>query len=386
MGETINNAKRRSHGESRQALERSIGRKLDEEPLELEQFADLHYARYAKDTKDVPRGTVLLLEGEEEPLRQIAGFPHVPRTYRLARGVERAFGDRPFHVEEKIDGYNVRLACTEGRVLALTRGGFVCPVTTEWAELWQENAGLGAFFADHPYWVICAEVIGDNPYNAQRDPRLPPGLHLRIFDIRDASGHVQRVTDRYKLIDRYELPSVPRLGVYTSDQMERLYDLLRSLNSEHREGVVLKHANGRQTLKFVTPMTELSDIVDNVPIAFDVGHPYFTNRIFRVLAFVRELGLDEEHYSYLLGRAFMDGYREVEQESEARVEFTVYCRRWESWEAVAGQIGSAVDVERIKIDEAEIDGHRMHRITFGRYYRKSTRRFDRMLSGHGHVD
>jgi putative ATP-dependent DNA ligase len=304
----------------------------------------------------------------------------------LARGIHRLFGKREFYAEEKIDGYNIRIAYQDGWILAFTRGGFVCPLTTEWAQLWWERDGLGRFFAENPEHVLCGEVTGDNPYNNQRDPRDRPGLNLQIFDIRDDRGKVYPVGKRYELVDRYGLPTVPRLGTFTAGQIDTLYERVRELNRNHREGVVLKHRNGRQHLKFVTPENELSDIEDNVPVAFDVGHPYFTNRIFRALLFVRELGLDEEEYSCRLGCAFMEGYKEVERDPEATLDYTVYCRLWDTWEQLAERIGSAVKLERLETEETELEGRGMYRIRFRRHFKKSTRRFTDMVSGRSHVD
>lgn len=68
-------------------------------------------------------------------------------------------GRRSFYAEEKLDGYNVRLFCHNGAYYALTRGGFVCPFTTEWAEIWAQRHGLGAFFRDHPNQVLCGEGV-----------------------------------------------------------------------------------------------------------------------------------------------------------------------------------------------------------------------------------
>jgi putative ATP-dependent DNA ligase len=360
---------------------------LPSEPVVFEEWAGIPFARYDKDTHDVARGTILFLNpATGEVTRTVPGFPHVPRTYQLARGIEALFGKSRFFAEEKIDGYNIRLAYHRGTVPAFTRGGFVCPLTSEWAEIWWDRDGLGAFFRNHPDHVLCGEVVGDNPYNIQRDPSIPAGLHLRIFDIREPGGESLPVEERYELIDRYELPTVPRIGTYNIAQLDELYESLRSLNEEGREGVVLKHENGREHLKFATPESELSDIRDNVPIAFDVGHAYFTNRVFRALLFVEELGLDHDHYAARLGEAFMNGFRRVETDPQADQQYVIYVRRWETWEALAARIGSAVPLQDVDVEDTELEGTTMRRITFHRHFKKSSRRFEEMLSGKAHID
>lgn len=68
----------------------------------------------------------------------------------------------------------------------------MCPLTSGWPEIWWDRNGLGAFFRNHPDHLLCGEVVGDNPYNIQRDPSIPAGLHLRIFDIRNPGGADRR--------------------------------------------------------------------------------------------------------------------------------------------------------------------------------------------------
>src|SRR3990170_3311551 len=126
----------------------------------------------------------------------------------------------------------------QGQLLALTRGGFVCPFTSEWAEIWWQRYNLERFFVTYPDYVLFGEVLGDNPYNSQRDPTIPPGLYFFIFEIMRSDGEFLRVHDRYELVESYELPTVPLLGQFTSDRIDELFEILRDLNNKEREGVV----------------------------------------------------------------------------------------------------------------------------------------------------
>jgi putative ATP-dependent DNA ligase len=348
-------------------------------------YEDLDYRRYTKDTGEYSRGTVLLPE-EDGGERTISGFPHVPRTYRLYPGVHRNFPGSSFYVEEKIDGYNARILSHRGRLLAFSKGGFVCPFTTEWTSIWSEQSDLKGYFQDHPEHVLCGEVIGDNPYNNQRDELVGPGLHLRIFDIRDEHSRFLPVEERYDLCDEYELPGVPRLGIYSEDQLEELAELLRDLNAREREGVVLKRKDSSSPLKYVTPAGELEDIVDNLRIAFDVGFAFFLHRILRSVAAARELGLPEDQFSYDLGEAFIEGYEPIEDPEEVTDHYRIFVQRRETWEALKERIGSAVEIRTGEIEEEELHGRRMLRVEFDRIYRRSTRRFRRIARGRPHVD
>ena len=64
-------------------------------------------------------------------------------------------------VEEKMNGYNVRVAQVNGEILAITRSGYICPYTTERA-----NVKLNLeFFEAFPELVLYGEMVGpDNPY------------------------------------------------------------------------------------------------------------------------------------------------------------------------------------------------------------------------------
>ena len=348
-------------------------------------FRELAYRRYTKDTGQYSRGTILL-PGEEGEEKIIPGFPHVPRTYRLYPGVHRHFPGAEFYVEEKIDGYNVRIASHRGQLLAFSKGGFVCPFTTEWTSIWAEQTGLKRFFSEHPGHVICGEVIGDNPYNNQRDELVGPGLHLRVFDIMDDRSRFLPVEERYALCDTYDLPGVPRLGIYSEARLDELADLLRELNAREREGVVLKRGDSSAPLKYVTPASELEDIVDNLRIAFDVGFAFFLHRILRSVAAARELGLPEDEFSYDLGEAFVEGYEPIEDPEEVTDHYRIYVKERATWEALKERIGSAVEVRTDEIEEEELEGRPMLRVEFDRIYRRSTRRFRRIARGRPHVD
>lgn len=246
---------------------------MDTEHIE---YRDIAYERYKKDRDEV-RGTLSFLGSDNATvLRKIPGFPHIKRVYRLEEGINRLFGNAPFWVEEKIDGYNVRIFQYQQKLYATTRGGFICPFTTEWASIWDQDYGLKAFFNDFPGYVLCGEVTGDNPYNWQRDPELPPGAHFYVFEIFDHAGNFLLPEDRYKLLRQYNIPAVPVLGKYTSRDMDQLYDLLRDLNARSREGVVLKSAKDRRILKFVTPESDLQDIEDTLRIGFDLSSGFFS--------------------------------------------------------------------------------------------------------------
>jgi len=97
---------------------------LKKNKLKSEVYGDLEYLRFTDDFKDIPRGTVLLKD------TILWGYPHIGRIFQLSTGIREQF-EGPFWVEEKVDGYNVRVFTHNGDVYALTRGGYVCAFTTD---------------------------------------------------------------------------------------------------------------------------------------------------------------------------------------------------------------------------------------------------------------
>jgi len=358
-----------------------------ERGVEQREYNGLKYWRYTDDIGTTLRGTVILFDPSgQRPVRTIPGFPHIKRVYRLRPGVQRFFHTNPFFVEEKLDGYNVRLLVHQGQLLALTRGGFVCPFTSEWAEIWWQRYKLGRFFVTYPDYVLFGEVLGDNPYNSQRDPTIPPGLYFFIFEIMRSDGEFLRVHDRYELVESYELPTVPLLGQFTSDRIDELFEILRDLNNKEREGVVFKANTSKKTMKFVTPRTDLRDIRDNLILEFDLEPGFITNRLLRISLFVRELSLKEDEYASRLGRAFLDGYSALETFESSNEKYNIYVKLPKTWNSLRTLLSGYVPIKTDRVEPVVLDGLEMLRVEFRRVFRKSTRRYREILRGYGHID
>lgn len=245
------------------------------EHFERRQYRDLDY-RYLPDYRStLARGTVLI--GGDV----VAGFPKIPRTLVLAEGVPRYF-DGQFAVEEKLNGYNVRVArVADGRTLAFTRSGIVCPFTTY--EVQTLLDGLGAFFDDHPDLQLCGEVYGpENPYTVCDYPDVD-SLAFAGFDIRArGSGDPLPITKRKDLCREYDFPEVPFHGVYTPDEaVDALPDLLDDLDAEAREGIVMKSLDDSQHLKYTTSAANQGDLAHAFDLPFDYGRDFLFRRIVR---------------------------------------------------------------------------------------------------------
>lgn len=222
----------------------------------------------------------------------VRGFPKVPRTLVLETGIPAQFDGR-VAVEEKPNGYNVRVADVEPwGVVAFTRSGMVCPFTTAEIRSW---LGLEAFFADHPALVVCGEVYGpENPYTAHDYPGVD-SLAFAAFDLRDRStGAPLPVEDRRTLLEDRGVPQVPRLGTYDVDEaVGPVLGHVADLENESREGVVMKSADGRTTLKYTTSAANRGDLAYAFSLPFDYGQAFMFRRLIREAFRAVELGEPE---------------------------------------------------------------------------------------------
>jgi putative ATP-dependent DNA ligase len=243
--------------------------------FEHREFRDLEYRHLPDYRSSLDRGTVLI-EGDV-----VAGFPKIPRTLILAEGVPRYF-DGELAVEEKLNGYNVRVASVaDDRILAFTRSGIVCPFTTHKVKAMLD--GLDAFFEDHPELQLCGEVYGpENPYTVQDYPAVD-SLAFAAFDIRDrASGDPLPIAKRKDLCRQYDFPEVPFHGVFTPEEaVDALPDLLDELDAEGREGIVMKALDDTQYLKYTTSAANQDDLAHAFDLPFDYGQAFLFRRIIR---------------------------------------------------------------------------------------------------------
>jgi len=165
------------------------------ERFESDSYEGWEYRRLPSYRKSVEKGTVLIGE------TVVRGFPKVPRSLVLDEGIPQQF-DEPIAVEEKLNGYNVRVARIEGEVFGFTRSGIICPFTTHKV---RELLPVDRFFDRYPDKMLCGEMIGpENPYTVAECYDVD-SIAFRAFDIRDReSGEPLPVEERReKLTDRY---------------------------------------------------------------------------------------------------------------------------------------------------------------------------------------
>jgi putative ATP-dependent DNA ligase len=140
-----------------------------------DEFDGVTYYRVVKRVGQPSKGVVVT------DAEIIFDFPRIARILQLENGIKLTFVN-PFYVEEKVDGYNVRIAKIEDRVFAFTRGGYVCPFSTDRLV---DFFDIGKFFDENPELIVCGEIAGpENPYNKETPPYVTEDVRFFAFDIR----------------------------------------------------------------------------------------------------------------------------------------------------------------------------------------------------------
>lgn len=224
----------------------------------------------------VERGTVIVADADAV----VRGYPSVPRVLVLETGVPAFFEPgTTVAVEEKLDGFNVRIADV-GEPLAFTRSGFVCPFTTARA---RDLLPLSSFFEDHPDEMLCAELIGsESPYTTHDYDDVDTNT-FRVFGIRDReSGDPLPVAERRDRCEEYGFPQPRYFGRYDpKTAVEGVRDAIATLDAAGREGVVMKSADGEAIVKYTTETQHHDELAYAFSLPFDYGQDFLFSRVIR---------------------------------------------------------------------------------------------------------
>lgn len=280
---------------------------LERRKARWENYGDVRYLRLSDDFRGNPKGTVFW-KG-----RLVPGYPRIGRIFRLEQGLAQQFAN-PFWVEEKVDGFNVRIFRSGGELLALSRGGYVCPFASDRAP---DFVRMDIFEA-HPDLVLCAELAGpDNPYTQGGPSFVAEDVALFVFDIMrcDRHGFLPQA-EKQDLCARFGLPTPRFFGRFEAGDWQRVLEIVEELDADRREGIVLKEdaPHGRHT-KYVTAWSGVYDIAVRAEDTVELPGDFFTGRILRMVLYLDEAGrrVDSE-LERDLGRAFLDGLiRSVER-------------------------------------------------------------------------
>lgn len=334
---------------------------------------EIEYIRVREGFQGIGRGTVIVGK------RVIFAYPHIKRIFTLENGIKRNIGGCDLFAEEKIDGFNVRIACIEGRIFAFSRGGFLDAFVTEKAR----GMGFEGFFEDYPGHVLCGEMIGNTPHTPPADDF---DVKLFIFDIDEGDGAYLPCKEKYRIIREYGLRGVPMLGRFRSDDYPGLKKLILGLNKSRREGMVLKSEDRSQVVKYVTPWSDIEDIERNSRLLFDMPIGFYHQRVLRSAFFMSDFGLGRDEHAQKLGRAFYGGLvKAIEGARDGREvdeEFEISIKDPAVWDDIRRHMSREVRVEELwrKSEGKEI------RIRFRKVYKRTTKLLSSYAAGRGVED
>ncbi|MFB6089918.1 MAG: RNA ligase [Halobellus sp.] len=224
----------------------------------------------------VERGTAVFPEADAV----VRGYPSVPRVLVLDAGVRSFFdADATVAIEEKLDGFNVRIADV-GDPVALTRSGYICPYTTARA---RERLPLSTFFDEHPEKTLCAELIGpETPYTTH-DYDEVDSHEFRVFGVRDReSGTPLPVDERRELCEEYGLAQPELFARCEPDAaVDRARDAIDDLDSAGREGIVLKTSDAESMVKYTTESQHHAELASAFSLPFEYGRDFVFSRVIR---------------------------------------------------------------------------------------------------------
>jgi putative ATP-dependent DNA ligase len=270
-----------------------------------------HLLRFDKEISHIQHGTVLYEKGNS--FESIMGFPKIRRAMVLQPTLKKHFnGLSKLAIEEKMNGYNVRVAQVNDEILAVTRSGYICPYTTERA-----NVKLNLrFFDDFPELVLYGEMVGpDNPYVPKEIYDIE-SVEFYIFDIREKNtGNPLPTARRREMMKKYGFLQVKSFGeIPLETAPEEIADIIQKLGKIEHEGVVIKDPEmALSPLKYTSSQSNCSDLRHAFKFFNEAGRDYMLSRIVREGFQTVEWNEDETEFKkrcMQLGESILNPLRE----------------------------------------------------------------------------
>jgi putative ATP-dependent DNA ligase len=194
-----------------------------------------------------------------------------------------------------MNGYNVRVFKQNNHVGAITRGGIICPYTSERiCEKSVKEMCCKDFFKDYPTYILCGEVVGlQNPYQEKSYPEAKE-FNFFLFDIMNSKGGFLPVSEKQDLIKKYKLTAVKTFGTFTSEDSKKLLKIVRELGLSGREGIVLKSPNMQTIFKYTANQSTNNDLRYAFKFPYDYGQAFMFRRLVRQAFQAYELKLTEK--------------------------------------------------------------------------------------------
>ena len=248
--------------------------------LREDEYKGVKTLLFKKEFRGIEKGTVIFLNDNLDVVR---GYPKTYRAITLYPTIKNHFIDKVV-IEEKLNGYNIRIVKIDNEVFALTRSGYICPFTTKKVKKLLNLEILD----DYNSYMLCGEMIGlNNPYTPKYYKEVDRGyenLGFYIFDIKERETNKSLpVKERIELCESYNLPYVKPIAVVDKEEAHiHVREIIERLNKEGREGVVLKDPDMLVSpIKYTTHYTQCDDLRSAFMFFFDLGIDFIFSRIVR---------------------------------------------------------------------------------------------------------
>ncbi|KUJ93696.1 MAG: hypothetical protein XD40_1089 [Archaeoglobus fulgidus] len=269
-------------------------------------FADIEEAfRFEKKFGQYEEGTIVIKA--KDSLKVFRGFPKIRRALLLDPTIKKHFGDREVVLEEKMNGYNVRIVKVGDNLYAITRRGLICPYTTEKARTLIDDE----FFRDYPDYMLCCEAVGRASPYVPTDVYGIEILEFFLFDVREGKTNQPVTIDEKKEIaEKYGFRLAEILETVSSDDVARIKEVVEKLNKNRREGVVFKDREMvLNPLKYTTSYANQSDLRYAFRFFGEYGRDFMLSRVIREAFQSFEFEEGEEDFNQRclrLGRAILE--------------------------------------------------------------------------------
>ncbi len=242
-----------------------------------------------------------------DSVRVVRGYPKIRRALVLKAISKRFKGE--VVIEEKLNGYNVRVVMFGRNVYAITRGGYICPYTTEKARISFDTD----FFRDHPNLMLCCEAVGEESPFVPKEVYGIKRLDFFVFDIRDMrTNRPLPVREKLRISEEYGFKTAPVLAEVDAKRAHEVaIDIIRELGRKGREGIVVKDPEmKRDPLKYTTSEANCSELEYAFKFFNEIGRDFMFSRIIREGFQAFEICRDEEEFRERcrrLGEAILKG-------------------------------------------------------------------------------
>lgn len=238
-----------------------------------------HLFRFEHKALHIDIGSVLVQKDDSFSL--VLGFPKIKRAMLLGPAIKYNFGNiAKVAVEEKMNGYNVRVISLDGKLVAFTRSGHVCPYSSEKANILLDHS----FFTENPQLVLYGEMVGpDNPYVPKEIYGIE-SLEFFVFDIRHKNtGSPLPLHERRSLAEKYGFRQVRFFGEFAVQEApDMITNIIREIGKIGHEGVVIKDPKMvLQPIKYTASQSNCSDLRHAMKVYNESGRDFIFSRIVR---------------------------------------------------------------------------------------------------------